>query len=69
MTIGGMANTVREVQTLSMPATMLQLVVFLLAELWAGAAGHVGRENWPKCFRSVRLVNATLGVMPPNIRR
>ncbi|WP_420381623.1 ABC transporter permease [Novosphingobium sp.] len=31
LTIGGMANTVREVQTLSMPATMMQLVVFFLA--------------------------------------
>jgi len=31
LTIGGLATTVREVQTLSMPATMLQLVVFFLA--------------------------------------
>ncbi len=31
LAIGGMANTVREVQTLSMPATMLQLIVFFLA--------------------------------------
>ncbi len=31
LTIGGMANTVREVQTLSMPATMMQLLVFFLA--------------------------------------
>jgi len=31
LTIGGMANTVREVQTLSMPATMMQLIVFFLA--------------------------------------
>lgn len=31
LAIGGMANTVREVQTLSMPATMMQLVVFFLA--------------------------------------
>lgn len=30
-TIGAMANTVREVQTLSMPVTMLQLMVFFLA--------------------------------------
>ena len=29
--IGSMATTVREVQTLSMPATMIQLVVFFLA--------------------------------------
>jgi len=31
LAIGGMANTVREVQTLSMPATMMQLIVFFLA--------------------------------------
>lgn len=31
LTIGGMASTVREVQTLSMPATMMQLIVFFLA--------------------------------------
>jgi ABC-2 type transport system permease protein len=31
LTIGGMATTVREVQTLSMPVTMLQLMVFFFA--------------------------------------
>ena len=31
LTIGGMAATVREVQTLSMPVTMAQLLVFFLA--------------------------------------
>lgn len=31
LTIGGMATTVREVQTLSMPVTMAQLIVFFLA--------------------------------------
>jgi ABC-2 type transport system permease protein len=31
LTIGAMASTVREVQTLSMPVTMLQLMVFFLA--------------------------------------
>ncbi len=31
LTIGSMAKTVREVQTLSMPATMMQLLVFFLA--------------------------------------
>ena len=31
LTIGSMAATVREVQTLSMPVTMMQLVVFFLA--------------------------------------
>lgn len=34
LAIGSMATTVREVQTLSMPATMLQLLVFFLAS-WA----------------------------------
>jgi ABC-2 type transport system permease protein len=31
LTIGAMANTVREVQTMSMPVTMLQLMVFFMA--------------------------------------
>lgn len=31
LTIGGMANTVREVQTLSMPVTMAQLMIFFFA--------------------------------------
>ncbi|MCK0129642.1 ABC transporter permease [Erythrobacter sp. F6033] len=31
LTIGGMASTVREVQTMSMPVTMMQLMVFFLA--------------------------------------
>jgi ABC-2 type transport system permease protein len=31
LTIGGMASTVREVQTLSMPVTMMQLLVFFFA--------------------------------------
>jgi ABC-2 type transport system permease protein len=31
LAIGGMASTVREVQTLSMPVTMLQLMVFFFA--------------------------------------
>lgn len=34
--IGGQANTVREVQTLSMPVTMLQLLVLLLATMAIG---------------------------------
>lgn len=36
--IGGQANTVREVQTLSMPVTMLQLLVLLLASMAIGRA-------------------------------
>ncbi len=38
--IGAMAATVREVQTLSMPATMLQMVVFFLAIFSAGKLGE-----------------------------
>ncbi len=39
LTIGSMASTVREVQTLSMPVTMLQLVVFFFAS-YAMATPH-----------------------------
>ena len=39
LTIGAMANTVREVQTLSMPVTMLQLMVFFLAAANVTATG------------------------------
>ena len=41
LTIGGMAATVREVQTLSMPVTMAQLLVFFLA------AGSITRPGSP----------------------
>ena len=40
LTIGGLAATVREVQTLSMPATMLQLLVFFFASYTLGAMGE-----------------------------
>ncbi|AKM08967.1 ABC transporter permease [Croceicoccus naphthovorans] len=40
LTIGGLAATVREVQTLSMPATMLQLIVFFFASYALGAMGE-----------------------------
>ncbi|WP_407876398.1 ABC transporter permease [Qipengyuania nanhaisediminis] len=39
LTIGALANTVREVQTLSMPVTMLQLMVFFLAAATLTDAG------------------------------
>ncbi len=39
LTIGAMADTVREVQTLSMPVTMLQLMVFFLAAATLTDAG------------------------------
>ena len=41
LTIGGMANTVREVQTLSMPVTMGQLMVFFLASYALTQTGTV----------------------------
>tara|TARA_A100001391_G_scaffold273_3_gene685 strand:- start:9329 stop:10606 length:1278 start_codon:yes stop_codon:yes gene_type:complete len=39
LTIGSQAKTVREVQTLSMPATMLQILVFFLASLTVTNSG------------------------------
>ncbi len=39
LTIGAMASTVREVQTLSMPVTMLQLMVFFFAAATVSDAG------------------------------
>jgi ABC-2 type transport system permease protein len=39
LTIGAMASTVREVQTLSMPITMLQLMVFFLSAANIGQTG------------------------------
>ncbi|MBC2664644.1 ABC transporter permease [Novosphingobium flavum] len=44
LTIGSMASTVREVQTLSMPVTMLQLVVFFFAS-YAMASPHAPIEQ------------------------
>ena len=45
LTIGSMATTVREVQTLSMPATMLQLIVFFFLAAYAVAAAGQHRRN------------------------
>lgn len=42
LTIGSMASTVREVQTLSMPVTMLQLLVFFFATAAVGAPDSWG---------------------------
>lgn len=39
LAIGSMASTVREVQTMSMPATMLQLIVFFIAAFAVGQPG------------------------------
>lgn len=41
LAIGSMATTVREVQTLSMPATMLQLIVFFIASYAMAQPGSV----------------------------
>ncbi|MBV7258705.1 ABC transporter permease [Erythrobacter crassostreae] len=41
LTIGGMASTVREVQTMSMPVTMMQLMVFFLAAYTVTMPGSV----------------------------
>ncbi|MDE2560762.1 MAG: ABC transporter permease [Sphingomonadales bacterium] len=41
LAIGGMATTVRDVQTLSMPVTMLQLLVFLFASYALAKPGSV----------------------------
>ena len=42
--IGGQANNIREIQTLSMPVTFLQVVVFLLAMIVVGSRGR--RAAW-----------------------
>ncbi len=50
LAIGSMAKTVREVQTLSMPVTMLQLLVFFFASLCADRdrqAARTGRDRLP----------------------
>ena len=44
LTIGSMASTVREVQTLSMPVTMLQLLVFFFSS-FAMASPHTALEQ------------------------
>lgn len=41
LTIGSMASTVREVQTLSMPVTMLQLLVFFFASFAVASPGSL----------------------------
>ncbi len=50
LAIGGMANTVREVQTLSMPATMMQLIVFFIASFALARPGtwlETGAQIFP----------------------
>jgi ABC-2 type transport system permease protein len=51
--IGGQANSIREIQTISMPVTMLQLLVFLLAVNATGAdSGWLGWAAWLVPFSS-----------------
>ncbi len=68
LTIGSQAKTVREVQTLSMPATMLQLVVFFAATLAVteqGSAFEWGAAIFPFSSPFAMLARAALqeGVM------
>jgi len=63
LTIGALASTVREVQTLSMPVTMLQLLVFFLAAyaLTApGSAVELGAAVFPLSSPFAMLARAAL---------
>ena len=63
LTIGAMANTVREVQTLSMPVTMMQLMVFFLAAAnvtSTGSAMEVGAAVFPLSSPFAMLARAAL---------
>ncbi|MBS0254988.1 MAG: ABC transporter permease [Proteobacteria bacterium] len=61
LTIGAMATTVREVQTLSMPATMMQLLVFFVASFAVakpGGAVELGAAIFPFSSPFVMLARA-----------
>jgi len=58
LTIGGMANTVREVQTLSMPATMMQLIVFFLASFALARPG-----TWIEKFAEVFPISSPYAML------
>lgn len=63
LTIGAMANTVREVQTLSMPVTMMQLMVFFLAAAnvtRTGSAAELGAVIFPLSSPFAMLARAAL---------
>lgn len=63
LTIGALASTVREVQTLSMPVTMLQLVVFFLAAYALTAPGsplELGAVAFPLSSPFAMLARAAL---------
>jgi ABC-2 type transport system permease protein len=68
LTIGSQAKTVREVQTLSMPATMMQLVVFFAASFAVGQQGSAfewGAAIFPFSSPFAMLARAALqeGIM------
>jgi ABC-2 type transport system permease protein len=63
LTIGALASTVREVQTLSMPVTMLQLLVFFLAAYALTAPGsalELGAIAFPLSSPFAMLARAAL---------
>lgn len=63
LTIGSLASTVREVQTLSMPVTMLQLLVFFLAAFALTAPGsplEIGAAIFPLSSPFAMLARAAL---------
>jgi len=63
LTIGAMATTVREVQTLSMPVTMIQLMVFFLAAFamtQQGSAVELGAAIFPLSSPFAMLARAAL---------
>ena len=63
LTIGAMATTVREVQTLSMPVTMIQLMVFFLAAFamtQQGSAIELGAAIFPLSSPFAMLARAAL---------
>lgn len=63
LTIGAMASTVREVQTLSMPVTMLQLIVFFIAAYALSAPGsavEIGALAFPLSSPFAMLARAAL---------
>ena len=63
LTIGAMATTVREVQTLSMPVTMLQLIVFFIAAYALtvpGSAVEIGALLFPLSSPFAMLARAAL---------
>lgn len=63
LSIGALASTVREVQTLSMPVTMLQLVVFFIAAYALTAPGspvEIGAAAFPLSSPFAMLARAAL---------